>query len=247
MSTTVSSTLDILSFGALPYREAFELQMELHREVVSGQREGVLLLLEHPSVLTLGKNADLAYVLSDPEELRKRGVAFERSDRGGEVTAHMPGQLVIYPILPLQRLRLAPKLYVEKLLTTVILTLRDFGIEASRDDEQPGVWIGTNKICAVGVRVRERVSLHGLALNIQNSLCLFESIVPCGIQGRGVCSMETVLGVSPTRAAVEAQFIERFCDMFGWSRTRPQALEAEGDTALRQYVMQRLAKECQTP
>jgi lipoyl(octanoyl) transferase len=247
MPANTLSTLDLLSLGTLPYREAFQLQLELHREVASGEREGVLLLLEHPPVLTLGKNADLSFVLRDPEELRDLGVAFERSDRGGEVTAHMPGQLVIYPILPLQRLRLPPKLYVEKLLATVIMTLLDFGIEAYSDNEQPGVWIGTNKLCAVGVRIKERVSLHGLALNIHNSLSLFQSIIPCGLQGRGVCSMQTVLGVAPTRAVVEAQFIKRFCEVFGWSRSRSLSRQERDHAALRQCVMQRLAKECQTP
>ncbi len=218
MSTAVLPSAEPISRGILTYAEAWQMQLALHQQVVSGERGPCILFLEHQAVLTLGKHSDRAHIIAREHELAARGVEVVQTDRGGEVTAHMPGQLVIYPILPLHRLALAPKAYVEKLLHSVIITLRDFGIEAYSDNQHPGVWVGMKKICAVGVRIRERVSMHGLALNIDNELSLFEAIVPCGISGRGVCSMQSILGQAPSRSEVEARFIERFFEVFGWQK-----------------------------
>jgi lipoate-protein ligase B len=114
-------------------------------------------------------------------------------DRGGEVTAHEPGQLVVYPILKLADHGLAPKSYVALLERAVIATLARFGVTATIDAERPGVWVGFNKICAVGVRVKERATLHGIALNVSNDLSTFREIVACGLQGRGVTTLGRVL------------------------------------------------------
>lgn len=218
MSAESLPKLEVISCGVLPYREAWDLQSEIHREIVAGRRGPCLLLLEHPAVLTLGKHSDPVYIVSRLEDLKARNIEIVKCDRGGEVTAHMPGQLVVYPLLPLNRLRLAPKIYVERLLRTVILTLQDFAIEAYSDSRYPGVWVGGEKICAVGVRIREKVSMHGLALNIDNDLSIFETIVACGIKERGVCSMQSILKVAPTRASVEARFVHRFFEIFDWQK-----------------------------
>ncbi len=215
MSVADSEALDLISLGTVSYLEGWEIQKYWHRRVVKEERNAVLIMLEHRAVITLGKHSDPAFVLKAPEELEALGIELVHSERGGEATIHMPGQLVVYPILPLSRMRLAPKAYVENLLEAVILTLQDFGIDAYSDKLHPGVWVGLAKICAVGVRVSERVSLHGLALNISNSLDLFQTIVPCGIRERSVCSMETLLKTSINRAHVEERFLQHFLEIFG--------------------------------
>ncbi len=109
------------------------------------------------------------------------------------MTAHVPGQLVVYPILGIEAFRLAPRRYVEILEQTAIDVLSEYGVVATRDAEHPGVWVGNDKICAIGVRIQQRVSLHGLALNVSNAFDLFRRIVPCGIAGRGVTSLSKVI------------------------------------------------------
>ncbi len=212
------SPIQLIRLGVETYDSAWRCQLREHQRVRDEGHAGSLLLLEHKPVLTMGKNAQSSYVLMQSEELKNRGIDLQHIDRGGEVTAHMPGQLVIYPILPLQRLKLAPKVYVERLLETVISTLREFGIEGRVDPDYPGVWVGQSKICAIGIRIKERVSLHGLALNIDNDLSLFEAIVPCGIQGRSVTSMKALVrdGVTPSRKQVEETFVKYFCEVFGF-------------------------------
>lgn len=175
------------------------------------------MLLQHEPVLTLGKNADAGLVLTQPGSLEAAGIEVVATDRGGEVTAHEPGQLVVYPILPLQQLRLPPKRYVDRLLDTVILTLQHFGIAAQSDPDYPGVWVGRDKICAVGIRVKERVSLHGIALNVVNDLKLFRLIVPCGIRERGVTSMENLLGSRPDLSDVTRVWLQKFSEVMDLS------------------------------
>lgn len=214
MPAAALKALELSSLGVVTYLEGWRLQQSLHSRVLAGESAAGMILLEHSPVITLGKHGDRSFVLKELDELKSLGVELVQSDRGGEATLHMPGQLVIYPILPLTKMRLAPKSYVEKLLKTVILTLDDFGIEASDDNLHPGVWVGRDKICAVGVRISARVSMHGIALNLANPLSLFQTIVPCGIRDRGVCSMQTILGEAPSRAAVEERFLERFAEVF---------------------------------
>jgi lipoate-protein ligase B len=152
--------------------------------------------VEHPPVITFGNQTDPNFLLSSKLELSALGVEVEESDRGGQVTAHEPGQLVIYPIVALSRLKLSPKSYVYILEQAVIETLAQWGVYAQRDPVNPGVWVGSQKICAIGIRISRRVSLHGLALNISNSLSLFNHIVPCGIKGRGITSLSLQMGRS---------------------------------------------------
>lgn len=175
--------------GLMEYESCLALQESLHKEQLAGAPDPFVVLVEHPSVLTLGKHADRKFVLFAAKELRSQGVLLVDTDRGGEVTAHEPGQLVAYPILRLPDFRLTPRTYVALLEDAVIRTLSRFGIIATTDPEHPGVWVGQRKICALGVRIKQRATLHGLALNVTNSLELFQKIVPCGIAGRGVTSM----------------------------------------------------------
>ncbi|MES2743974.1 MAG: lipoyl(octanoyl) transferase LipB [Bdellovibrionota bacterium] len=221
MSTSQSEPVTRQAFvyklGTVSYDEGYKAQEDFHRKVKAGELPGAVLILEHNPVLTLGKHADLSYVLIDENERLTRGVDYVRTDRGGEVTAHMPGQLVVYPILPVLALGLGARDYVNALMQAVIQTLVHFGVKARCDAEFPGVWVGANKICAVGVRIRERVSLHGIALNVNNSLELFESIVPCGIRHLGVTSLVKELGQDVTVETVETVLRQALSETLGLS------------------------------
>lgn len=179
--------------GQIAYNEALKLQHDFHARVRSGELEAAILSLEHPKTLTLGKHATRDNLLLAPNQLESQGVVLCQTDRGGEVTAHNPGQLVVYPILPIANLGLSPRRYVDILCASVIDTLSQYGIDSRQDEQFPGVWVGDQKICAIGVRISSRVSMHGLALNVNNALDLFTAIVPCGIRHRGVTSMQQLL------------------------------------------------------
>jgi lipoyl(octanoyl) transferase len=202
--------LQLIDLGQCPYRDAWDLQRAVHGQVVSSTCDGALILVEHPPVVTLGKNADPRFVLMAPEALAGLGADLVQIDRGGEVTAHMPGQLVFYPIIRLGPFGLGPKSFVSSLEKSVIETLDEYGIRAATSPDFPGVWVGTRKICAVGIRITERVSMHGIALNIANGFELFDAIVPCGIQGRGVTSMNRELKSEILMSDVARKLVANF-------------------------------------
>lgn len=190
----MSNDVRLIDAGLMPYDEALRLQeMELRR-VVEGESAGTIIFVQHPNVLTLGKHSDPKFLKQTQEHFLQSGVAIAHCDRGGEVTAHVPGQLVVYPILPVSALRLTVRSYVCALEKAVIKTLAHFEITSTTDTEHPGVWCGLNKICAVGIRIKNRTSMHGLALNVNNSFDLFNAIVPCGIVDRGVTSVSHEAG-----------------------------------------------------
>lgn len=186
----------VLNLGLLSWRESYALQQSIHERVVAGEFDGVLCFVEHTPVITFGNQTDLNFLRSSKAELTALGVEIEESDRGGQITAHEPGQQVVYPIVALSRLKLSPKGYVHILEQAVIETLERWGIDAKRDPVNPGVWVGSQKICAIGIRISRRVSMHGLALNVSNSLSLFNHFVPCGIKGRGITSLSLQKGRS---------------------------------------------------
>jgi lipoyl(octanoyl) transferase len=187
--------------GTMRYREAWALQERAHTEVMDGGEERIL-LVEHPPVITFGRRPGVERnVVAPPEVLAEFGVEVVPSDRGGDVTLHAPGQLVAYPVVRLNDHRLSVGGYVRALERGVIDALARFGISARKDDCAVGVWTehpagsGTlAKVCAIGVRVRRGVTLHGLALNVTTDLSYFDLIVPCGLVGRPVTSMATLLG-----------------------------------------------------
>jgi lipoyl(octanoyl) transferase len=211
MSVTKSEfpPIKTLHLGTVSYSDGYQAQELYHKKVLAEELSGCIISLEHRNVLTLGKHADPEMILIDAKTLEADGIECVRTDRGGEVTAHMPGQLVVYPILPLVKLQIQARFYVNALMRAVIETLKIYGIESRCDAEHPGVWVGSNKICAVGVRIRERVSMHGIALNVNNSLKLFEQIIPCGIRNRGVTSMaqelKRVIDIEVLRAELIAR------------------------------------------
>lgn len=212
---------DVYRLGRVPYREAWALQARLQARLVEAKRAPgpvapphAVLVVEHPPVLTIGKSGDRANVVASAAGLEAAGAEVVEVDRGGDVTAHGPGQVVAYPVLDLDRLW-TPEgeslhdlhRYLRELEEAVILTCADWGVEAGRVPGRTGVWVGPDargperKVCAMGVRCSRWVTMHGLALNVATDLGLFDLIVPCGIEDRGVTS----LGLeAPRPAAVEA-------------------------------------------
>jgi lipoyl(octanoyl) transferase len=191
----------------MPYVEALEQQRRAHAKVLADSSQACFLSVQHPPVITLGKNAKSTNILINPLEARKKGIDVVQTDRGGDVTMHMPGQLVIYPIIPLAHFRLGLRQYISLLENAVIELLAEFNLVAKCDPKYPGIWLGSNKVCALGVRVDRRVSLHGLALNVNNDLSLFDCIRPCGIVERGVTSITHELKVSLAIADIQARLV----------------------------------------
>jgi lipoyl(octanoyl) transferase len=207
----------IQDLGTMKYGDAWAVQEQAHADVLAGGEERIL-LVEHPAVITLGRRPGLEpHVLADAERLGKLGVEVVHSDRGGEVTFHGPGQLVVYPIVRLSDHRLSVSGYVHALEEAIIAALADFGIAAKKDCAGIGVWIDNGgkpaKICAIGVRIRRGVSLHGVALNVETDLSFFDLIVPCGMPDKPATSMRKILGErTPTMAAVKAAVVHRLSE-----------------------------------
>lgn len=207
----------VIDLGRVPYSEALDLQ-RAHREKVlqarpSGGEFGRLLLLEHdPPVITVTRRPSAReHLLADPARLESLGVEVAETDRGGDITYHGPGQLVAYPILDLNVLGLNLHGYMRALERIVIDVCGGFGVGAQRSEGATGVWVGDAKICAMGVRVGKSVSTHGLALNVTTNLDHFDLIVPCGLAGRSVTSLQRELGEScPSMSEVKDALAQRF-------------------------------------
>lgn len=191
--------------GRAPYRPVWDLQHRLHSDMVERKRSGEepgeewILTVEHDPVITLGKHAKTSNLLFSEEVLQARGIESIRIERGGDVTFHGPGQLVVYPIIDLERHRLGVKDYVHLLEEAVIRTVAEYGITGQRVDGASGVWIGVGtsrerKICALGVKCTRFVTMHGLALNVTTDLSYFGLINPCGFVDKGVTSIELETG-----------------------------------------------------
>ena len=194
--------------GRVPYRDAWALQKELVTRRIAGEIGDRLLLLEHPTVLTLGKHGDEGHVLAPEAELERRGIEVIRVERGGEVTYHGPGQLVAYPILKLAERGILVRPLVRALEAAMIETCAGFGVAAGRRDGEPGCWVASDgpfhrKIGALGLRIERGVSYHGIALNVDPDLADFDLIDPCGMPGLRSTSIARELErpVAASRAA----------------------------------------------
>lgn len=217
MISTATRTIQLMRAGRVPYQQAWEWQRQLVIARSAGQAPDTLLLLEHPPTITLGNRADAANVLVSADELARRGVELVRSDRGGDVTYHAPGQLVGYPILKLSQHGADLGRYVRALEETIIRTLAVYGLLGERVPGLTGVWVkaGRAKICAIGVKLSASgVTSHGFALNVSPDLAGFAQIVPCGIADRAVTSLEQLLGAAPALEAVAAELLRQFAAVF---------------------------------
>jgi lipoyl(octanoyl) transferase len=184
----------LYDLGIVPYADALELQRKLHAQRVAGAIPDTLLLLEHPPVITLGKAFHPEHLRYAREFYAQQGIELHPTDRGGDVTCHNPGQLVGYPIFDVSLHGRDLHKFLRDIEQAIIDALREFGVEAHREAGYTGVWVGDAKIAAIGVKVTKWVSMHGFALNVNNDLRLFQTIVPCGITDRPVTSLQQALG-----------------------------------------------------
>jgi lipoate-protein ligase B len=219
----VAHTLACYALGLTPYGAAHRLQRELVERRRLDQIGDLALLLEHDPVITLGRRADPAHILAGPEALAGLGITVHRVERGGDATYHGPGQLVVYPILRLRDHDLGASDYMHLLEDVAIATLADFGIGAGRREGYIGVWVGGDKLCALGVRVMRGITMHGLALNVAPDMAHWATIVPCGIRDGGVGSMADVLGRAPAIDAVGRRLAGHLARALGATLTWEQA------------------------
>ncbi|MBW3552495.1 MAG: lipoyl(octanoyl) transferase LipB [Gemmatimonadetes bacterium] len=210
-------TLEVRRLGLVPYGEALRLQEDLVERRRAGAVGDQLLLLEHPHVITLGSSSDGNHVLLDAAERALLGIELFETGRGGDVTYHGPGQLVGYPILDLKPDRKDLHAYVRDLEEGLIRGMAELGIEAGRKAGLTGVWVGEEKLAAIGVRVSSGwITSHGFALNVATELGFFDSIVPCGIRDRGVTSVGRLLTEAPPMEEVEEAVVRGLASVFGF-------------------------------
>ena len=217
--------LVVRTLGLVPYTDALALQRSLVDERRQNLIPDQLLLVEHPHVLTLGVRGDggRSHILASGDVLAARRVEVHETGRGGDITYHGPGQIVGYPIVDLKPDRCDVHRYVRDLEEVLIRTAGDYGIEAGRVEGLTGVWVGLEKLAAIGVRISRWVTSHGFALNVTTDLDYFKLIVPCGIAGRGVTSLARLLGRNVDRLDVEHRIVGHFCRVFERTRSAPDA------------------------
>ncbi len=209
--------LNVQFLGTVPYAEALDLQFDLLNKRQNGEIEDTLLLLEHPPVLTLGRRAPEEHILVNQNWLQEQGVEIEHINRGGDITYHGPGQLVGYAIINLAERNLGVRDYINSIEETIIQTLKsEFSIQSGRDEINRGVWVGQNKICAIGVAVKRFVTMHGFALNLNTDLSHFNWIVPCGIVERGVTSVQNEIGHAVSVEDCAEKLAETFKKIFNY-------------------------------
>jgi lipoyl(octanoyl) transferase len=203
---------EVRDLGRMGYAEAFAFQQSLAEQRKQGAIPDQLLLVEHPHVVTMGRNGHESNVLATPEVLTRAGIEFHHTNRGGDVTYHGPGQIVGYPILDLREWRRDVTAYVRAVEQSIIDALGEFGIAGGRERGATGVWVEGRKICAIGVHISRWVTSHGFALNVDTDLRYFQYIVPCGLT-KPVTSMRQC-GSGATREQVAAAIVRQFGNIF---------------------------------
>jgi len=201
------------------FKNTINLKLKKTREDTTIETPNHLLFVEHPHVFTLGKSGDQSHLLTSEKELNAKGVTFYKINRGGDITYHGPGQIVGYPILDLDNFFTDIHKYLRFLEEMVILTLAEYGITATRSEGETGVWIDVNtpfarKICAMGVRASRWVTMHGFAFNVNTDLGYFDHIIPCGIKGKGVTSLQAELGREIPLTEVQEKLLTHFKNLF---------------------------------
>ncbi len=201
------------------FKDTIALKLKKSREDASIETKNHLLFVEHPSVFTLGKSGDISNLLTSKDALKAKGVDFYKIDRGGDITYHGPGQIVGYPILDLDNFFTDIHKYLRFLEEMVILTLAEYGLKATRSEGETGVWFDVEtpfarKICAMGVRASRWVTMHGFALNVNTDLEYFDHIIPCGIKGKAVTSLEAELGKKVPLEEVQKKLLKHFANLF---------------------------------
>jgi lipoyl(octanoyl) transferase len=216
MPDVAARPLRVERLGTLAYADALELQSRLVQRRREGEIPDTLLLLEHPHVITLGTSSQHDNILVSADEARLLGIEVFDTGRGGGVTYHGPGQLVGYPIFDLKPDRRDVHRYIRDIEEVLIRSLAEFGVSASRKPGLTGVWVGHEKIAAIGVRVSSGwITSHGFALNVSTDLSYFHSIIPCGIREYGVTSLDRVAAQAVALPVVRSAVSEAFCEVFG--------------------------------
>lgn len=202
--------------GLMPYSEAYQLQKHLQEKQLQGALGSGLLLVEHPPVITISKGSNLEDIVAPEKVLAKRGIALEKTDRGGQVTYHGPGQLVVYFLFNLKDFKEDLHEFLRQMEETVIQLLTSYDLKPYRSEGRTGVWVGKEKVCAMGIHVRRWWTTHGLALNVTTDLNHFGLIIPCGIRDRGVTSLERLLpeGKCPSMEQVKQLYLNLVSQVF---------------------------------
>ncbi len=213
-----SRTLLVSDLGLIDYKKAWDLQKELFEERQNSVKDDILLLLEHPHTYTLGKTADRSNLIGNDEFLRKKNISVYDIDRGGDITYHGPGQIVGYPILNLAFWEKDTGKYLRGLEEIIIRVCRDYGVDCSRKEKYTGVWIEDRKICAIGIKVKNWITMHGFALNVNTDLSLFDGIIPCGIKNKQVTSLQKELGKEIDISEVKEKISGHFKSYFNYNR-----------------------------
>jgi lipoyl(octanoyl) transferase len=205
----------VLEVERISYNDAFELQRKLVSARSKNDIEDTLILLEHNPVFTVPSTQTLSNILVPTEILSREGIEVCRTDRGGDVTYHGPGQVVGYSIMDLKEQGRDLHRYIRNVEQLLIDTLKDYGIAAGRDPKHPGVWAGNKKVAAIGIAVKNGwITMHGFALNVNPDMNHFTMIVPCGITDKGVTSMAALLGAPVDRAALQEKLIAHYAKIF---------------------------------
>ncbi len=203
-----------IDLGFADYKKVWDLQKETHLKKQNSNIDDVLYTVEHNHVYTLGKTGIRDHILISDENMNLMGISYYEIDRGGDITYHGPGQLVVYPILDLNNYYKDTHRYLRELEETVILTLKEIGIDAHREEEYTGVWVGEEKICAIGIKVSKWITMHGIAFNINTNLSYFDKIIPCGIFHKGVTSVEKITGNKADFEEIKEIFVYNFKKVF---------------------------------
>ncbi len=222
--------IKVVDWGSLSYSEAWDRQEEYFSQIIAHEKENrsleqpfptdnYLFLVEHPPVFTLGKSGKMEHLLLKEKELNAKGISFFKTNRGGDITFHGPGQIVGYPLLDLDNFFTDIHKYLRYLEEVIIKTLADYGIKSARSDGETGVWLDLDtpfarKICAMGVRASRWVTMHGFAFNINTDLSYFDYIVPCGIRGKGVTSLAQELKKKVNEQEVKDKLLNHVTEIF---------------------------------
>ncbi len=227
----MNKKIQLFDLGNKDYKDTWEYQQELFTKIIdlkiqnrkeetTIQTPNYLLFVEHPHVYTLGKSGDISNLLLSEKQLKAKGATFYKINRGGDITYHGPGQIVGYPILDLENFFTDIHKYLRFLEEAIILTLAEYGLQSGRSEGETGVWLGVGtpfarKICAMGVRASRWVTMHGFALNVNVDLGYFDNIIPCGIRGKGVASLNRELGIAQVdEEAVKKKIINHLTTLF---------------------------------
>lgn len=211
----MGAKLDIIRYDSLDYKKAFEMQLGLRDKRLKNEINDSLLLVEHPAVLTIGTSGSRDNLVVSSDYLSQKGIEVFKSNRGGDITYHGPGQIVGYPILNLREHKQDLHWLVRSYEEVFIRLLNKYNIQASRIEGLTGVWVENEKITAIGVAVRRWITYHGFAFNIEPNLEHFSYIIPCGIKNKGVTSLKKLLGSEFVKEEVVAQLINVFAEVFG--------------------------------